>query len=64
MVNNYIYFNRAINDMKDVLNYGIYVIGFANFLKSDGTLCANFYKGAYADFATLCEKKELNFDGV
>lgn len=64
MINNYIYFNRAINDFKQVLNYGIYVIGFANYLRTDATLCEQFYQGTYSDFATLCEKKELNFDGV
>ena len=50
--------------MKDILNYGIYVIGFANFLKTEGTVCENFYKGVYGDFVTLCENKKLNFDGV
>lgn len=64
MINNYIYFNRVINDMKDILNYGIYVIGFANFLKINGIVCENFYNGVYGDFKTLCENKELNFDGV
>ncbi len=64
MINNYIYINRIVNDMKDILNYGIYVIGFANFLKTDGTVCENFYKGVYGDFVTLCENKKLNFDGV
>lgn len=58
MLNNYLYTNTLINDLKEIINIEIHARALLTLFKD--AKCADFFQEDYKDFVKVCEKKELD----
>lgn len=58
MLNNYLYVNTLINDLKEIIHTEIHARALLTLFKD--AKCADFFQGDYKDFVGACDKKELD----
>jgi hypothetical protein len=60
MLNNHLYLNTAINDLKDILNIELHARAMAKMTADAELRCEDFFTQGYAGFVGLCKKDEFD----
>lgn len=60
MINNHLYINTAVNDLKYILNVELHSRAFLQLTTKDNLKCEDFFTNSYEAFAQLCKQKEFD----